>query len=102
MVKRGEVYWVKLGPIAGTEIQKTRPALVVSPDDLIVSLPCVTAAPQTSKAQALGCRPSLVFEGRQAYILLDQIRCIDKRRMAGKVGEIPLALWHPVLLELFA
>jgi mRNA interferase MazF len=102
MVKRGEVYWVKLDPTVGTEIHKTRPALVVSPDDLNASLSRVIVAPLSSKGQALGCRPSLVFEGRQAFILLDQLRSIDKRRMSGKIGEIPLALWHPVLLELFA
>ena len=102
MVKRGEVYWVNLDPTIGTEIQKTRPALVVSPDDLNRALPRVIIAPLTIKGQALGCRPELVFQGRPARILLDQIRSVDKRRLAGKLGDIDHEIWHPVLLEMLA
>ncbi|GAO35314.1 growth inhibitor PemK [Sulfuricella sp. T08] len=100
MVKRGEVYWVNLDPTIGTEIKKTRPALVVSPDDLNAALPRVIIAPLTSKGQPLGCRPEVKFAGKQARILLDQIRSVDKRRLAGKMGEIELSAWHPVLLEM--
>jgi mRNA interferase MazF len=100
MVKRGEVYWVSLDPTIGTEIRKTRPGLVVSPDDLNAVLPRVIIAPLTSKGQALGCRPEVVFDDKCARILLDQLRCVDKKRLAGKLGEIDLALWHPVLLEM--
>jgi len=102
VVKRGEVYWVNLDPTMGTEIQKTRPALVVSPDDMNTALPRVIVAPITSKGQPLGCRPDVVLDGKSARILLDQVRCVDKKRLAGKLGEIELALWHPVLLEMFA
>lgn len=102
MVKRGEVYWVNLDPTVGTEIKKTRPALVVSPDDLNTVLPRVIIAPLTSKGQALGCRPEVIFNGRQARILLDQIRCVDQRRLLGKMGEIESAVWHPVLMEMLA
>jgi len=100
MVKRGEVYWVNIDPTVGTEIRKTRPALVISPDDMNAALPRVIVAPLTSKGQSLGCRPEVVFQGRPARILLDQLRSIDKRRLAGKLGEIELGLWHPVLLEM--
>jgi mRNA interferase MazF len=102
MVKRGEVYWVRLDPTIGSEIKKTRPALVISPDDMNTALPRVIVAPLTSKGQALGCRPEVEFSGKNARILLDQIRCIDKSRLAGKAGEIAQELWHPVLLEMFA
>lgn len=102
MVRRGDVYWVNLDPTVGTEIQKTRPALVVSPDDLNTLLPRVMIAPLTSKGQSLGCRPEVIFAGRPARILLDQIRCVDKRRLLGKMGEIDSALWHPVLMEMLA
>lgn len=102
MVKRGEVYWVNLDPTIGTEIKKTRPALVVSPDDLNTALPRVIIAPLTSKGQALGCRPEVKFSGKKARILLDQIRAVDKRRLAGKMGEIELSVWHPVLLEMLS
>jgi mRNA interferase MazF len=99
MVKRGEVYWVNLDP---TEIKKTRPALVISPDDLNAALPRVIIAPLTSKGQSLGCRPRVKFKGKSARILLDQLRSVDKHRLAGKMGEIDLAKWHPILLEMLA
>ena len=102
MVKRGEVYWVNLDPTVGTEIKKTRPALVVSPDDMNEVLPRVIVAPLTSKAQPLGCRPEITLDGKQARILLDQLRCVDKLRLAGKMGEVNMALWHPLLLEMLA
>ena len=102
MVARGEVYWVNLEPTIGTEIKKTRPALIVSPDDLNAALPRVIIAPITSKGQPLGCRPEIVFVGKKARILLDQIRSVDKRRLTGKMGEIELSVWHPVLLEMLS
>ena len=102
VVKRGEVYWVNLDPTVGTEIKKTRPALVVSPDDLNAALPRVIIAPLTSQGQPLGCRPEVEFAGKSARILLDQLRSVDKRRLAGRLGEIELSTWHPVLLEMLS
>ncbi|MDP1633541.1 MAG: type II toxin-antitoxin system PemK/MazF family toxin [Gallionellaceae bacterium] len=102
VVARGEVYWVNLDPTIGTEINKMRPALVVSPDDLNSALPRVIVAPITSKGQPLGCRPEVKFAGKKARILLDQIRSVDKRRLAGKIGAIELSVWHPLLLEMLA
>jgi len=100
MVKRGEVYWVNLDPAFGTEIKKTRPALIISPDDMNAALPRVIIAPLTSKGQPLGCRPEVTFNRRSSRILLDQVRSVDKRRLLDKLGEIDQALWHPVLLEM--
>ena len=102
VVARGEVYWVTLDPTVGTEIRKTRPGLVVSPDDMNEALPRVIVAPLTSKGQPLGCRPEVTFEGRQARILLDQLRTVDKVRLGAKMGEIPLEGWHRTLLEMLA
>ena len=99
-VKRGEVYWVNLDPTVGSEIQKTRPALIISPNDMNAALPRVIVAPITSKGQALGCRPEVDFNGKSARILLDQIRCVDKVRLLGKLGEIDAALWHGVMLQM--
>lgn len=100
MVKRGEVYWVNLDPTVGTEIRKTCPALVISPDDMNAALPRVIIAPLTSKGQPLGCRPEVSFDGRPARILLDQIRSVDKQRLLDKMGEIEMERWHPVLMEM--
>lgn len=100
MVKRGEVYWVNLDPTFGTEIKKTRPALIISPDDLNIALPRVIIAPLTSKGQPLGCRPEVIFNKRSSRILLDQIRSVDKRHLLDKLGEIDEDLWHPILLEM--
>ena len=101
-VLRGEVYWVSLDPTVGSEIQKTRPALVVSPDDMNAALPRVIVAPLASAGQRLGCRPEVTFQKKAARILLDQLRCVDKARLGKKMGRIDEALWHPVLMEMLA
>lgn len=100
--KRGEIYWVNLDPTVGSEIKKTRPALIVSPDDMNATLPRVIIAPITSKGQALLCRPEFVFKNKPARILLDQLRSVDKSRLMQKMGEIDLDAWHPTLLEMLA
>lgn len=102
VVKRGEVYWVNLDPTVGSEIQKARPCLIVSPDDMNAALPRIIIAPLTSGGQPLGCRPEVEFKGKSARILLDQLRSVDKQRLGSKMGKIDLALWHPVLLEMLA
>jgi mRNA interferase MazF len=102
VISRGEVYWVNLDPTMGSEIQKTRPALVVSPDDLNAALPRVIIAPLTSAGQPMGCRPEVVFQNKGARILLDQLRCVDKVRLGKKMGQIDEAAWHDVLLEMLA
>ena len=99
MVKRGEVYWV-LDLTVGTEIKKTRPCLIISPDDMNQHLPRVLVAPITSKGQPLGCRPFTQIAGKPARILLDQIRCIDKVRLKKKMGIIAEKVWHQTLLEM--
>jgi mRNA interferase MazF len=100
MVKRGEVYWVNLDPTIGTKIRKTRPTLIISPDDMNAILPRVIVAPLTSKGQPLGCRPEVEFKGKPSRILLDQIRTVDKQRLGAKMGDITLEHWHSTLLEM--
>ena len=102
MVKRGEVYWVNLDPTMGSEIRKTRPGLVVSPDDMNRALPRVVIAPLTSAGQPLGCRPEVRFKGKRARILLDQVRAVDRKRLGQRMGAIPVEKWHAVLLEMLA
>lgn len=102
MVSRGDVYWVVLDPTVGSEIQKTRPCLIVSPDDMNAVLPRVIIAPITSKGQPLGCRPEVKFNDKQSRILLDQIRTVDKKRLQKKMGVISIAVWHDTLLKMLA
>jgi mRNA interferase MazF len=99
---RGDVYWCELDPTVGTEIRKTRPALIISHNDMNDYLPRVIIAPLTSKGQALGCRPEVTFQERKARILLDQIRSVDKTRLTGRLGAIAEEKWHPTLLEMLA
>ena len=102
VIARGEVYWANLDPTVGTEIQKTHPALVVSPGDMNTALPRVIIAPITSAGQPLGCRPEVVIQRKNARILLDQLRCVDQVRLGKKTGKIDEDVWHAVLLELLA
>ena len=102
VIARGDVYWVNLDPTIGTEIQKTRPALVVSPNDMNAALPRVIIAPITSAGQPMGCRPEVTFQRKKARILLDQIRCVDKVRLGKKMGKIDEKVWHAVLQEMLA
>lgn len=102
MVRRGEVYWVELDPTVGSEIRKTRPGLVVSPDDMNAILPRVIIAPITSRGQSLGCRPEVLFNGKASRILLDQLRCVDKQRLKARMGVIAVDEWQGTLLEMLS
>lgn len=102
MVRRGEVYWVELDPTVGSEIRKTRPGLVVSPDDMNAILPRVIIAPITSRGQPLGCRPEVLFNGKASRILLDQLRCVDKQRLKARMGVIAVDEWQGTLLEMLS
>ena len=102
MVSRGDIYWVELDPTRGSEIQKTRPCLIISPDDMNQALPRVIIAPITSKGQPLGSRPEVTFNGKKCHILLDQLRTIDKQRLKNKMGEIALQHWHSTLIQMLS
>lgn len=102
MVSRGDVYWVELDPTVGSEIKKTRPCLIVSPDDMNQVLPSLIIAPITSKGQALGCRPEVKINGKRGRVLLDQIRTVDKKRLQGKLAHLPLPQWHNILIQMLS
>jgi mRNA interferase MazF len=99
---QAQVWWAELDPTVGSEIQKTRPALVVSPDDLNRNLPRVIIAPLTTGGRPLGCRPEVRFNGKKSRILLDQIRAVDKSRLVRFMGTIDQRKWKSLLLEMFA
>ncbi len=86
-IKRYEIYLVKLNPTVGSEIQKTRPCIVISPNEMNV-LKTVIVAPMTSKGFDFIFRPKIEFEKKDGLVLLDQIRAVDKTRLVKKIGSV--------------
>ena len=87
-VKRFEVYLVNLDPTIGSEIKKSRPCLVISPNELNRYIATVIVAPMTTKGRDYPSRVSCVFQGKQGQIVLDQIRTVDKARLVKRLGKI--------------
>ncbi|HFD32626.1 MAG TPA: type II toxin-antitoxin system PemK/MazF family toxin [Gammaproteobacteria bacterium] len=87
MVKRFDVWLVDLNPTKGREINKTRPCIVISPNEMS-ALSTVLMAPMTTKGFDFPCRIKCRFKGKSGLILLDQIRAIDKSRLVKKLGTI--------------
>ena len=105
MVVRGEIWRVALDPTLGSEIQKTRPCVMVSPPELHDHLRTVILAPMTSKGRAAPYRIPITFRRKQGLILLDQIRTVDKARLIAKEGAVTgttLARTLQTLQEVFA
>jgi len=86
--ERGAVFLVDLDPTRGSEIQKTRPCVVVSPNELNQHLRTVVIAPLTSGGKPYSWRVSCVFDGRPGSVALDQIRTVDRERLVRRLGEI--------------
>ncbi len=87
-MERGEVHLARLSPTTGSEIRKTRPCLIVSPDELNQQLRTVVVAPMTTGGRAYPWRPSCRFQGRTGFIALDQVRTVDKRRLVRRLGRL--------------
>ncbi len=88
IVSRGEIWLINLNPTLGSEIKKTRPCVVVSPQDMNDYLRTVIIAPMTTKGRAAGFRVAITHDGKKGLILLDQMRAIDKTRLVKKLGTI--------------
>lgn len=88
MVIQYEVYLVNLDPTIGSEIKKTRPCVVISPDEMNRHLATVIIAPLTSKSHGYPSRIEVRFQRKTGWIVLDQIRTVDKRRLVKKMGMI--------------
>ena len=102
---RGEIWLVNLNPTVGSEIQKTRPCVVVSPPETHDHLRTVIIAPMTTKGQLAPFRVPVAHEAKKGLILLDQIRAVDKARLTKRVGVLAprtLAATLSVLQETFA
>lgn len=88
VVNRFDVFLVNLDPTIGSEIQKTRPCVVISPDEMNKYITTVIVAPMTTKGQSYPTRVACQFQGRDGQIVLDQIRTVDKTRLVKKLGQI--------------
>jgi mRNA interferase MazF len=102
--RRDEVWLVSLDP-QGYEIQKTRPCLVVSPNDLNESLRTVIIAPMTSTTRPYPTRADIEFQGKRGQVVLDQIRAVDLERLVRKLGtasDQAVQVASSILVEMFA
>ncbi len=97
VVSRFEVYLVNLEPTFGAEIQKPRPCAIVSPDEINDYLQTVIVAPMTTKTRSLPSRVACKFEDKDAFIVLDQLRTLDKLRLGKYLGKLDLETQEDVL-----
>lgn len=88
VVNRFDVYLVTLDPTVGKEIKKTRPALIVSPDEMNHHIGMVIVAPMTTKRHDYPTRVGCSFQGKRGWVLLDQIRAVDKSRLIRHLGKL--------------
>ena len=88
VVRRGDVFLVRLNPARGGEIQKTRPCVVVSPDELNFYLRTFIVAPLTTGGHAYPFRVPCRFQGRGGYVVIDQIRTVDRERLVRRLGKL--------------
>ena len=105
VVKRFEVYLVNLDPTVGSEIRKTRPCLIISPDEMNRHIATVIVAPMTTKGRPYPTRVACRFQGKDGQIVLDRVRTIDKTRLLRNLGQISKSTQADVLdtlAEMFA
>jgi len=99
-VATGEVWLANLDPTVGSEIQKTRPCVVVSPAEMHDYLRTVIVAPMTTGSQPAAFRIGLTFEGKSGLVLLDQVRTLDKVRLAKRLGAVEADTLRQILTTL--
>lgn len=87
-IKQYEVYLINLDPTVGHEIQKTRPCVVISPDEMNSHIQTVIIAPMTTKSHSYPTRIRITFQSTEGWIVLDQIRTVDKKRLVKRLGKI--------------
>jgi mRNA interferase MazF len=99
-VKRGEIWLVNLDPAVGSEIQKTRPCLVISPPEMHDHLRTAIVAPMTTASRPAPFRIALRHRGKDGLILLDQMRTVDKTRLVKRFGVVAPAVLRATLAAL--
>ncbi|HBQ61025.1 MAG TPA: transcriptional regulator [Balneolaceae bacterium] len=103
--RRFEVHLISLDPTKGSEIRKTRPCVIISPDEMNKHIRTVIIAPMTSTIKNYPTRVTTTFQGKKGQIVLDQIRTVDKSRLIKKLGSISSSAEEKilsVLQEMFA
>ena len=87
-MKRREIWQVNLGSTIGHEIQKTRPCVVISPDEMNRHIATVIVAPMTTKSRAVPTRVACTFQSKKGEVALEQIRTVDKKRLVKRLGKL--------------
>ena len=88
VISQYDVFRVALDPTLGHEIRKSRPCVVISPDEMNHHLATVLIAPMTTKSHAYPTRAQTTFAGKSGWVVLDQIRAVDNRRLIKKLGKL--------------
>ena len=88
VVKQYDIFLINLDPTIGCEIKKSRPCVVISPNEMNDNIKTVIIAPMTSKSRKYPTRVSLIFQNKSGYIVLDQIRAVDKSRLTKNIGKL--------------
>lgn len=104
-MKRFDVYQVELDPTRGSEIRKSRPCVIISPDEMNRHIRTVIVAPMTSRQKGYPSRVRVRFQNKTGQVVLDQIRTVDKSRLVRKMGTLTdpeAAQVLQVLSEMFA
>jgi len=105
VMNRFDVFLITLDPTCGSEIRKTRPCLIISPDEMNDHIKTVIVAPMTTKGRPYPTRVPCTFQGNRGQVVLDQIRTVDKTRLVRRLGTISTSVQSKVLdalQELFA
>lgn len=83
-----DIFLVSLDPTIGHEIKKSRPCVIISPDEMNRHISTVIIAPMTTKSHPYPTRVSIDFKGKSGWIVLDQIRTVDRQRLAARLGHL--------------
>ena len=105
VIKQFDVYLVILDPNIGNEIKKTRPCVIISPDEMNRHVATMIVAPMTTKGRSYPTRVACTFQGKDGQVVLDQIRTVDKLRLARKLGRLKVETQGEVLsvlMEMFS
>ena len=105
VMNRFDVFLISLDPTKGSEIRKTRPCLIISPDEMNAHISTMIVAPMTTKGRSYPSRVPCTFQGKRGQVVLDQIRTVDKSRLNRRLGKIAPGTQKKVLdvlQEMFA